>query len=32
VGEAHTAEEALNLDSLEQSAAVYEALMRSGCQ
>jgi len=30
MGEAHTAEEALDLDSLEQSAAVYEALMRSG--
>ena len=32
MGEAHTAEEALDLDSLEQSAAVYEALMRSGCR
>ncbi len=32
VGEAHTAGEELELAQLEQAAAVYEALMRSGCR
>ncbi len=32
MGQAHTATEELDLNQLEQAAAVYEALMRSGCQ
>ncbi len=32
MGQAHTATEELDLDQLEQAAAVYEGLMRRGCQ
>lgn len=32
MGQAHTATEELDLDQLEQAAAVYEKLMRTGCQ
>lgn len=32
MGQAHTAAEELDLNQLEQAAAVYEKLMRSGCQ
>ncbi len=32
MGQAHTATEELDLDQLEKAAAVYEALMRTGCQ
>jgi acetylornithine deacetylase/succinyl-diaminopimelate desuccinylase family protein len=32
MGQAHTATEELDLNQLEQAAAVYEALMRRGCQ
>ena len=32
MGQAHTATEELDLNQLEQAAAVYEALMRSGCR
>jgi acetylornithine deacetylase len=32
MGQAHTATEELDLEQLEQAAAVYESLMRTGCQ
>ncbi len=32
MGQAHTATEELDLDQLEQAAAVYERLMRTGCE
>ena len=32
MGQAHTATEELDLNQLEQAAAVYERLMRTGCQ
>jgi len=32
MGQAHTATEELDLNQLEQAAAVYEKLMRTGCQ
>ncbi len=32
MGQSHTATEALDLDQLEQAAAVYERLMQTGCQ
>jgi acetylornithine deacetylase len=32
MGQSHTAAEELDLDQLEKAAAVYEKLMRSGCQ
>jgi acetylornithine deacetylase len=32
MGQAHTATEELDLDQLEQAAAVYERLMRTGCR
>ena len=32
MGQAHTATEELDLNQLERAAAVYERLMRTGCQ
>ncbi len=32
MGQAHTATEELDLSQLEHAAAVYEGLMRTGCQ